>query len=198
MTPPTTTRAMTAPELRELHDRKARALARRPALARGVGQACVHLSGGFVCEVHDEDQMTRLDLPESEGGTACAPDPGQLMRASLGGCLATGYRSWAARLGTPIDTVDIEIICEYDHRGHTGLEAQVPVGWQRITFHVIIVSPAPEEAVRLVVKTADRLSPMLANLSAAVLRSHRLTVLPSRPRDFVSIDDTTLSQRNRP
>jgi hypothetical protein len=94
--------------------------------------------------------------------------------------------------------VDIEIICEYDHRGHTGLEGQVPVGWQRITFHVIIVSSAPEEAVRLVVETADRLSPMLANLSAALLRSHRLTVLPSRPRDFRSIEDTTPSQRNRP
>ena len=66
------------------------------------------------------------------------------MCASLGASLASGYRVWAARRGLRVDSVDIEIGCEYDLRGAMGLAADdVPVGWERVWFHVAIVSPEP-------------------------------------------------------
>ncbi len=177
------TRAMSSTELKELYDRKTSAMTRRPAFARGVGQARVHMGFGLACDVRYEDGMDRVDQPESEGGTATGPHPGQLMRASLGACLAMGYRLWAARLGTQIDAVDVEIVCEYDARGQMGVTPEIAVGWQRISFNVVVVSSAMEDDVRRVVETADRLSPMLANLSPSVQRSHRLTIVASRAPD---------------
>ena len=174
------TTAMTANALKELYDRKCDVIARRPSFARTTGQACVHLVDGFACDVHHEDGMLQVDQPEAEGGTGAGPDPGQLMRASLGADLAIGYRLWAARLGLRIDSVDIEITCETDVRGQLGLSTGVAVGWHKILFHVAIVSPDPPADVRRLVETADRLSPMLANLTPAVVRSHRLTVIAPR------------------
>ena len=46
--------------------------------------------------------------------------------------------------------------------------ADVPVGWQQIVIDVCIASTAPEADVRRVVETADRLSPLLGNLSPAI------------------------------
>jgi uncharacterized OsmC-like protein len=117
-----------------------------------------------------------VDLPIAEGGGAGGPPPDQLVRAGLGASLAIGYRLWGARLGVDLDAIEIDVVCESDTRGQLGIAEGVPAGWQRITIDVRIRSAAPEAEVRRVVETADRLSPMLANLSPAIARVHRLTV----------------------
>ena len=177
---------MNAAGIKELYDRKARSLKRRPTFGRGSGHAWIRLAEGLACDIDHEDQTTRADQPESEGGTGSGPRPGQLMRASLGACLAMGYRIWGARLDVRIDAVGVEIICGYDARGQMGLSAEVPVGWQRILFAVTVTSAETRDAVRNVVETADRLCPMLANLSPSIRRTHLLTVVPpSRPQGVI-------------
>lgn len=171
---------MKAAEIKELYDRKARAMQRRPAFGRGSGYARAYLLDGLTCDVELEDRTLRADQPRGEGGSGSGPHPGQLMRASLGACLAMGYRLWAARLDVPIDGVEVEVQAEFDARGQAGVAGDVPVGWQRVRFDVAVTSPAPEADVRRVVETADRLSPMLANLDPRIERAFRLTV--SRPR----------------
>ena len=99
-----------------------------------------------------------------------------MMRASIVACLAMGYRMWGARLGVAIDDVEVDVLCETDARGQLGI-ADVPVGWQRIVVDVRIASRASEADVRRVVETADRLSPMLANLSPAIERVHHLRIV---------------------
>jgi uncharacterized OsmC-like protein len=171
---------MSAAAIKELFDRKASAMARRPLFGRGTGQVQVRLeTAGLRCEVRHGDGTLVSDQPASEGGTGTGPHPGQLMRASLGACLAMGYRIWGARLGVAIDAVEVDLTCEYDARGQLGVADDVAVGWQRVRFGVTITTTAPEEAVREVVATADRLSPMLANLSPAVRREHHLTIVRS-------------------
>ena len=168
--------------LKELHDRRCDVIGRRPSLARHTGMACVHLTDGFVCDVHHQDRMLRVDQPETEGGTGDGPNPDQLMLASLGASLAMGYRLWAAaRCGPRIDSVDIEITSQADLRGQMGLSGDVAVGWQEILVHVAIVSPASAAAVRQLVEHADHLNPMLANLAPSIVRSHRLTVIAPGP-----------------
>jgi uncharacterized OsmC-like protein len=170
-------------DIKALYDRAASAMSRRSGFGRGSGHARIRLGDGLLCDVDLEDRTARVDQPESAGGSGSAPYPGQLMRASLGACLAMGYRVWGARKDVPIDAVEVEITCEYDERGQMGLSSEVPVGWQRILFDVVVTSPAPEAAVRAVVETADRLSPMLANLASSIDRFHRLTIVPSgKPR----------------
>src|SRR5450432_3715486 len=170
---------MNPSEIKELFDRKATAMARRPAFAHGIGQARIRMNDGMVCDVEHGDRTFRVDQPPSEGGGGAGPHPGQLMRASLGACLAMGYRLWGARLDVPIDSVEIDMICDTDARGQMGLACDVAIGWQQMRFLVTIVSAASEAEVRRVVETADRLSPMLANISPAVRRIHVLTVVPA-------------------
>jgi uncharacterized OsmC-like protein len=168
---------MNSNEIKELFERKARAMTRRPAFGRAIGQARIRMSDGFSCEVEHDDRTFRVDQPVSEGGGGAGPHPGQLMRASLGACLAMGYRIWGARLGVAIDAVEVEMICDYDARGYMGVSEDVAIGWQQVRFDVKVTSAEPEEAVRRVVATADRLSPMLANLASTVRRVHHLTIV---------------------
>lgn len=168
---------MNSAELKDLYERKAGVMLRRPGFAQSSGQARVRMGASFACEIEHEDRSTHADLPGSEGGEGTAPHPGQLMRASLGACLAMGYRIWGARLATPIDAVEVEITCEYDARGQMGVSPDVPIGWQRLIFAVHVQSSAPEAAVRRVVEIADRLSPMLANLTPQIERVHNLVVV---------------------
>jgi uncharacterized OsmC-like protein len=161
--------------IKELHDRKTRALARRPTFAAATGQAHVVLAAGFVCAIEDEDRRLEADLPLADGGDATGPSPDQLMRAGLGAALAIGYRLWAARLEIPLASVAVDVSCDHDARGALGI-AGVAIGWQRLRVDVTIASPAPDGDVRRVVATADRLSAALANL-AAVARTHHLTIV---------------------
>jgi uncharacterized OsmC-like protein len=167
-----------ARDLRELYEQKARALKRHPSLGQGRFQATIKLVDTFACEARRANRVMRVDLPVEEGGSDTGPTPGDLMRTSLGACMAIGYRAWAARLGVPLSGVCVEVTCEVDARGQLGIADDVPFGWQRLIFDVRITSDAPPDEIRRVVAHADRLSPMLANLSPALERVHTLSIEP--------------------
>jgi len=162
--------------LKDLYERKRRAMLRRPAFGRTGAQARVRMGETMRCEVEEGAWRTCIDQSLEEGGTGSAPHAGQMMRASIVACLARGYRLWGARLGVAIDGVEVDVMCELDARGQLGIEG-VPVGWQRIVVDVCIASRAPEADVRRVVATADRFSPMLANLSPTIERIHHLRIV---------------------
>jgi len=167
---------MNLADIKDLFERKARAMTKRPSFARGLGHASARLEEGFACRVELGDRTLASDLPAEDGGGGTAVQPGQLMRASVAACLAMGYRLWAARLDVAIDGVSVDLTCEYDARGQMGL-ADVAVGCQRMVVAVVITSDAPEADLRRVVETADRLSTMLANLSAGIERVQHLTIV---------------------
>jgi hypothetical protein len=99
--------------------------------------------------------------------------------------LARAYRIWAARLGVPIARVELAVRCDFDARGAMSLEPGMAIDWQRVEVDVTVTSTAGEPEVRRVVDIANRLSPMLANLSRDVGQRHRLTVIAERsvPRE---------------
>jgi len=162
--------------LKDLWERKRRAVQRRPSFARMSGQAHVRLRGDLCCEVEEATFRTRIDQSIDGGGGGTAPHPAQMMRAALVACLAIGYRTWGARLDVEIDAIDVDVVCETDVRGQLGI-ADVPIGWQRIVIDVCIASRAAHGDVQRVVETADRLSPLLANLSPAIERVHHLRII---------------------
>jgi hypothetical protein len=151
---------VTAAELKALSLRKADAMARHPGFARASAQAHARVGDGFA---HDLTQ-----------------DAHELMGASLAADLAMGYRLWAARLDVAIECVDVDVVVEWDARGQMGLDCGAAIGWDRVLFDVTIASAAAEADVRRVVETADRLSPLLANLAPAIRRIHRLTLAAPR------------------
>jgi len=146
---------------------------RRPSFGQTQAQAHVRLGDSLRCEVEEGAWRTLADQPVEAGGTESAPHPGQIMRASIAASLAMGYRQWGARLDVPIGEIEVDVLCESDVRGQLGFDG-IAVGWQRMTVVVRIDSDAPEADVRRVVETADRLDPLLANISREIDRVHRL------------------------
>jgi uncharacterized OsmC-like protein len=166
-------------QLKELYERKARALSRRPELARARGVLRVRLEDGLRCEVDTGDRDLTVDLPAAEGGAGAGPQPADLVRAGLGAALAIGYKTWAARLEIPLRGVQIEIGSDHDARGQLLPDSEVAPGWQRLVVDVIIESDAPAEDVTRVAELAHRRCPLLSLLSPAVERVFRLQIVPA-------------------
>jgi len=163
--------------LRDLYERKRRALLRRPAFARTSTEARARLlPGGDACEVEQTGRVLRVELPLGDGGLGDV-SPAELMRAALAASLLLGYRLWAARFGVPLAAASVDVLCESDARGELGLADDVPAGWQRLTIHVGVTSDAPEVDVRRVVELANRLNPVLANLAPRVERTLHVAIV---------------------
>ena len=178
-------------DLRNLYEHQARSLARRPSLGRASARSRVHLVSDTKASAHSGTRVTEVELPTEDGGTDTAPHPGELMRACLGSALVLGYRLWAARLGIPVTSVDVDVTVEFDARGALGLDDDVAIGWERIVFDVRIESTAPTEAIEDLVERTHRLCPMLANLTSTITRVHNLTVVKPTPTSSVRNVSTT-------
>ena len=98
-------------------------------------------------------------MSEKSGGNNAGPNPGILGRAALASCLAICYAQWGARLGVPIDALDVVVETDYDSRGELGVAEDVPPGYSQVRYRVDITSPAEEADVRRLIDTADKYSP---------------------------------------
>jgi hypothetical protein len=79
---------------------------------------------------------------------------------ALGPSLASAYRTWAARLGVPV----------------ASLEVAVAYAQGLVAVDVTVISPAPEAEVRRVIDVANRLDATLATLPPGMQQRHRLNL----------------------
>jgi uncharacterized OsmC-like protein len=152
---------MSTEAIRETLERNARAVALRPAIGRKTGRTAVRLAPGLACEITDGSWTLTASMGAAAGVTAVGPGPGTLGRGALGACLALGYGMWAARLGVPLDAVEVVVEADYDTRGELGVADDVPPGYTQVRYVVTVASRAPEADVRRVIDAADRYSPYL-------------------------------------
>jgi uncharacterized OsmC-like protein len=148
-------------QIRTQVERKVDEVVQRPAAGRGTATTRCTLKPGLECEIADGKWKLTVGMSEKWGGTNAGPDPGVLGRGSLGSCLAIGYAVWAARLGVPIDALEVVIEGDYDSRGELGIADEVPPGYLQVRYLVTVTSPASEEDVRRVLDLADKHSPYL-------------------------------------
>ena len=148
-----------AARLREILERNAKAVSLRPSAGQNTATTRVALRPGLECEIEEGAWKLTAAMSAKSGGTNAGPNPGVLGRAALGSCLAFGYAMWAARLGVPIDALEVVVEADYDSRGELGVADDVPPGYLQVRYRVNVTSPAPEEDVRRLVETADRYSP---------------------------------------
>jgi len=99
-------------------------------------------------------------MPAKVGGDETAPTPGVLGRGALAGCLTIGIAAWAARLGVPLDAVEVEVEADFDARGELGIGDVTP-GYREVRYLVAIESPAPREDLDRLLAMAERHSPYL-------------------------------------
>jgi uncharacterized OsmC-like protein len=128
-------------------------------VGQNTARTKVRLKPGLECELTEGDWQLTVAMSTKSGGTNAGPNPGVLGRGALGSCLALGYAMWAARLGVPLDTLEVEVEADYDSRGELGVDDTVPPGYLEVRYLVTVGSPAPESDVRHVLDTADRYSP---------------------------------------
>lgn len=145
--------------LREILERNAGKIRSEPSLARHTGRTTVRLRPGLECEVQDGAWRLTVGMGEQTGGNNAGPSPGTLGRGALGSCLAIGYSMWAARLGVPLRSLEVEVAADYDSRGELGVSEDVNPGYQQVRYTVTVDSPEPREAVLRMLDTADRFSP---------------------------------------
>lgn len=151
---------MASPEqMRTTIERSVEAIALRPSTGRGTATTRVTLKPGLECDIDDGAWKLTAGVSEKWGGTNAGPNPGILGRGALGSCLAIGYGMWAARLGVPIDALEVVVQCDYDSRGELGIAHDVPPGYLQVRYRVTVTSPAPEADVQRVLDIADKHSP---------------------------------------
>ena len=147
-------------KIKSAFERNAKALTREPSLGRATGSSKVRIRSGLVCDIEEGRWRLTADMPEGAGGTATAPTPGVYGRAALGSCLAMGYTMYAAKLGVPIDALEIEVHADYDDGGLFGIGNASP-GYSEVRYVVTVESSAPEADVLRVLDEADAHSPYL-------------------------------------
>jgi hypothetical protein len=92
---------------------------------------------------------------------------------------------WAARLGVPLDSVEVEVQADYDSRGELGVSDDVPPGYTQVRYIVTVASGACEADVRRVIDTGDKYNPYRDVFSRANDVRRELKIL-TRDRTNVS------------
>ena len=152
---------MSAPEtIATAFQRTAKALTLRPSLGHGTGTSISRIRNGLTCEIEEGPWKLVSDMPTQVGGNAAGPTPGVYGRAALGSCLAIGYMMYAAKLGVPISSMQVEVQADYDDGPLFGV-GDMPPGYLEVRYTVTIESSAPEADIVRVVDEGDLHSPYL-------------------------------------
>jgi uncharacterized OsmC-like protein len=165
-------------KVRDSIDRVVNAISARPLVGQGTAVTRVKLRPGLACDVEEGSWRFTVGMTDKYGGTNEGPNPGVYGRAAVGSCLAIGYSMWAARLGVPIDALEVEVHADYDTRGELAVSEEIPPGYLGIRYVVNVESTASEAEVMRVLDTADRYSSWRDDMirSVPMTREVRLTV----------------------
>lgn len=162
--------------IRELAERNIQLLAVKPSRGLLSCTARARLGDGLKCEVSEGPWRLAADMPVKVGGDDTAPTPGVLGRAALASCLVIGIAAWSARLGIPIDGLEVEVQADFNARGELGADDSVRPGYTAVRYEISIDSPAPRERLVELLDLAERHSPYLDVFSRPIAMSgrHRL------------------------
>lgn len=144
-------------------------LERRPGFGRGTSTSVTTAGEGLRCSSEEGPWRVDSDMSKSFGGGDGAPSPGVLLRASLGSCLAIGYKLRAAKHGVELTSVRVTVEADSEVAGMLDTDAPAPPGWTEFRYHVEVESPAPATEVERVLDEGDRLSPLLDALARSNL-----------------------------
>lgn len=148
--------------IREAIDRLSEVISADPAKAKSrPAPATARLTAGLKCEVTGQrGERMATDMPPAMGGEASAPNPGWYLRGAIASCAATVIAMRAAKTGIKLETLEVTVDAESDHRGILGLDPNISAGQRVVTMKVKIRGDAPAPALRELVAWADAHSPV--------------------------------------
>ncbi len=154
---------MSATRIREAMEKTSKFIAEHPDKAQSKNApATARLLDGLRCEVTGpRGEIAHTDMPPAMGGTASAPNPAWLLRASLASCTATTIAMRAAKLGVALTTLEVTVDSSSDTRGILGLDDRISASLSSLTIHVRIgATDVPPDRVRELADWGDRHSPV--------------------------------------
>lgn len=101
-----------------------------------------------------------VDEPKELGGTDTAPNPVELVLASLGSCLVVGYALNASMMGIELQKIEIELEGDIDLPGFFGLTADTLPGYTDIRVKVFLKSSVGMDKLEEVHKRVIATSPV--------------------------------------
>ena len=154
--------------IKQIFERNVELLTHKPARGFLTFATTARLVDGLRCEIEDGAWRLAADMPANIGGSNTAPSPGVLGRGALASCLVIGLSRWAARLGVPLDALEVEVEADLDARGELGMSAEIRPGYGEVRYTISLRSPAPRELVKDLIATATSYSPYLDIFGHAV------------------------------
>ena len=151
---------LTGEKIKTAYNRSVKALSLKPSLGLGTGISRARITDGLTCKVTEGNYTLVADMPQQVGGNAAGPTPGVFGRAALGSCLAIGYMMQAAKMGLPVDALEVEIQADYDDGALFGT-SNLPPGYLEVRYHVTVESDAGQEEIQQMLDEADKCSPYL-------------------------------------
>jgi len=154
---------------------------RTPASAQATFYAATNWKSGFHVEAeisnftvggaklkHVKTFSVEGDHPKELLGTDKGPTSVEVLLAALGHCIASGWATYGAVLGIPVESVRIEVEGDIDLQGMLGLPepGKVRPGFQNIRVTHYVKSKAPRDKLEQVNKMAEDLSPVKDSLRA--------------------------------
>ena len=138
------------------------AISADPSKAKAkVVPATARLTEGLTCEVTGpQGQRMATDMPPAMGGAASAPNPGWYMRGAMASCAATVIAMRAAKLGITLETLEVTVESDSDHRGLLGLDEKISAGQSALRMAVKIRADADPKTLRELVTWAEAHSPV--------------------------------------
>lgn len=138
-----------------------------PAAGATTWKARVDWSGGFRSEATIRDFSIIADEPAALGGTDTAPNPVELLLASLGGCLAVGVAANATARGLSLDSVAIDLEGDLDLATFLGLGGD-HAGFSNVRATITVAADADGDAVADLIDHVVATSPVGHTLTAAI------------------------------
>ncbi len=145
--------------IKEIAERNAQMLTLKPSRGHLTGVTKARLIEGLRCVIEDGAWTLSADMPVKAGGEETAPTPGTLGRGALASCLVISISYWAARLGIPLEALEVEVRAPFDARGELGVDKDIRAGYQEVRYLVSIDSPASKNDLDALLETAERHSP---------------------------------------
>ncbi len=113
------------------------------------------------------------DHPPELLGTNKGPSSVEIVLTALGHCISSGFATYGAHLGIPVESLTIEVEGDMDLQGLLALPkpGAVRPGFQEIRAKYYIKSKAPKEQLQQLAKMAEDLSPTRDSLRAVKFSS---------------------------
>jgi uncharacterized OsmC-like protein len=130
--------------------------------------------GGAKNDTSRKQRFTVVgDHPAELLGTDNGPTSVELLLGALGHCLASGWATYGAHMGIPIEALRVEVEGDIDLQGMLALPepGAVPPGFREIRATYYVKSNASREQLEQLAQTAADLSPTRHSLRAVEFSS---------------------------